>query len=175
MPSTVRYTQIAAKAHNLAELFKASFAAGLSGHTRYRVELAAPDGPSTAGGRQAVQHIKLVPIDGGVTIVIGSANTTTRRAEIRTYELLAEQHAQRFKGARVPVDIKGYRELTQMLANFFTSMHMKVTFEDVEASSQRLSLASGANSGGQLVVLLLLGFGMAAVVALVVVFYMQRR
>ena len=71
-----KYTQVAAQALSLAELFEARFAQGVAGPVPFRIELAAPDGPSTAGGKQALQHIKLVPLGGGPTIVIGSASTT---------------------------------------------------------------------------------------------------
>ena len=68
----VKYTQVAAKQLSLAELFEERFQAGLQGPLHFRVELSAPDGPSTGGGKQALQHIKLVAPDGSGTIVIGS-------------------------------------------------------------------------------------------------------
>jgi len=126
-----KYTQVAAKAVNLAELFEARFEQGLEGPVRFRVELSAPDGPSTGGGKQAMQHIKLIPPDGGATIVAGSANTTRQMAEIRTFEHIAELYAQRYHGARIPVDVTRYRELTQALAGFFKAMRMTVTFAEL--------------------------------------------
>jgi hypothetical protein len=126
-----KYTQVAAKAVSLAELFAARFERGLEGPVRFKVELSAPDGPSTAGGKQALQHIKLVPQEGGANVVIGSANTTRMTAEIRTYEHVADLYAQRFHGVRIPVDVTRYYELGQALATFFRAMRMNVTFSEL--------------------------------------------
>jgi hypothetical protein len=142
-----KYTQVAAKAVSLAELFDARFEAGLEGPVRCRVELAAPDGPSTAGGKQAMQHLKLVPADGSPAIVIGSANAIRQTAEIRTFDHIAALYAQRFKGARIPVDVTKYQELTQALATFFKAMKMSVTFSD--AQTVGLSVPPPAETGGR--------------------------
>lgn len=130
----VKYTQVAARAVSLAELFIARFEHGLEGPVRFRVEMSAPDGPSTAGGKQAMQHIKLIPMEGGPAIVIGSANTTTQHAEIRTFEHIGALYAQRFHGARIPVDVTKYQELSQALASFFKAMKMNVTFADAASA-----------------------------------------
>jgi hypothetical protein len=126
-----KYTQVAAKAVSLSELFAARFERGLEGPVRFKLELSAPDGPSTAGGKQALQHIKLVPEGGGPNVVIGSASTTRMTAEIRTYEHVADLYAQRFHGAKLPVDVTRYYELGQALATFFRAMHMNVTFSQI--------------------------------------------
>lgn len=147
----VKYTQVAAKAVSLAELFEARFEEGLDGPVRYRVELSAPDGPSTAGGKQAMQHIKLIPADGAATIIIGSANTTRQVAEIRTYEHVAQLFAQRYRGARLPIDVARYRDFTQTVASFFTAMKMTVTFAEADGSqggggAAPIEAASGGSS-----------------------------
>src|SRR4051812_8683003 len=99
-------TQFAMKALGFAELFNIKIGdQKVTGTTVYRVEMSAPDGPSTGGGKQAVQHLKLVPeVEGDAVIVAGSANQLEKSAEIRTYEYLADLHAQRFKGAPIPLD-----------------------------------------------------------------------
>jgi hypothetical protein len=125
-----KYTQVAAKAVSLAELFEARFERGLEGPVHFKVELSAPDGPSTAGGKQALQHIKLVPQGGGSAVVIGSAHTTRMTAEIRTYEHVADLYAQRFHGAKLPVDVTRYYELGQAMATFFRAMRLNVTFSE---------------------------------------------
>jgi hypothetical protein len=131
-----KYTQVAAKAVSLAELFDARFEKGLDGPVHFQVVLSAPDGPSTAGGKQALQHIKLVPEGGGgLAVIIGSANTTRMVAEIRTYEHVASLYAQRFRGARIPVDVTRYYELGQGLATFFRAMRMQATFAELDGGS----------------------------------------
>lgn len=125
------YTRIAARAVSLAELVEARFQNGLDGPVHFRVELSAPEGPSTAGGLQALQHLKLVPAAGGATIVFGAASTTRYTAEVRTFAYIAAQYRQRFKGANIPVDEARYRALVDELALFFSAMKMTVTFADI--------------------------------------------
>ena len=145
-----KYTQVAAKAVSLAELFEARFDKGLDGPVRFRVVMSAPDGPSTAGGKQALQHIRLVPADGGGSaIVIGTADTVRHSAEIRTYEHVAELYAQRFRGARVPLDVPRYRELTQTLAVFFRAMKMTVAFADLDGAAPPSMQATTDEGGGR--------------------------
>jgi hypothetical protein len=145
--SKYKYKRVAAQAASLAELFIASFEPGLDGPVHFRVELSAPDGPSTAGGKQALQHVKLIPRDGGRAIVIGSADTTRSLAEIRTFDHIAALYAQRFRGAPIPVEAGRYNELGEKLANFFRSMRMQVRFTELEPSksSAPAPLARAAN------------------------------
>ena len=64
----------------------------------YGVELTAPEGPSTAGGVQALQHVRLVPTRPGfATLVIGHANHADGKAELRTYDYVDATHWQRFR------------------------------------------------------------------------------
>jgi hypothetical protein len=122
-----KLTMYAAKALGLADIFKAVFAEGLQGPVRYRVELAEPDGPSTGGGKLAMQHVKLIPDGGGSTIVIGTAALVDRTVELRTFGYLAAQHAQRFgKGAHLPVDTERYKALVKQMQLFFTDQGMTV-------------------------------------------------
>jgi hypothetical protein len=172
-----KYTLVAQKAASLAELFASQFEKGLDGPVRFRVELATPDGPSTAGGKQALQHIKLAPEGGGPAIVIGSANAPTMLAEIRTYEHIAALYAQRFHGAPIPVDVTRYYELGQAIATFFRAMGMQVVFLELDggasgapgqlAPPQGMVGPASASSGGArtwvLVTILLVGLvGLAA-------------
>lgn len=124
-----QFTAIAGRAAEFAALFNAKFESGFAG--QYRIDLTAPAGPSTAGGKQALQHIRLVPVDGSPAIVIGSVSQPENSAEIRTFRHLAELHARRFKGARVPVDVNAYRELNRNLHAFFASQGFAVVMVDV--------------------------------------------
>ena len=122
-----KLTMVAAQAVSFAELFKVVFGDGLQGPVAYRVELSEPDGPSTAGGKLALQHVKLIPANGGATIVIGSANTVEKTAELRSFAYLAAQHAQRFKGTPLPIDPARFNDLVTALKTFFTERGMVVT------------------------------------------------
>lgn len=123
-----QFTAVAGKATEFARLFNATFANGFEG---YRVDLTAPVGQSTAGGKQALQHILLVPHDGTPAMVIGGVNQGDLTAELRTFRHLAELHALRFKGARVPVDLNAYRGLTRNLQQFFAQQQLSVVMVDL--------------------------------------------
>ena len=129
-----KYTLVAQKAASLTDLFASQFDKGLDGPVHFRVELVAPDGPSTAGGKQALQHIKLVPDAGGPAIVIGSANAPRMLAEVRTFEHISVLYAQRFHGAAIPVDVTRYYELGQAIATFFRAMGLQVTFVEQDGA-----------------------------------------
>ncbi|MFO0759289.1 MAG: hypothetical protein U0359_22545 [Byssovorax sp.] len=170
----VKYTQVAAKALSLAELFEERFRAGLDGPVPFRIELAAPDGPSTGGGKLALQHIKLVPASGGGgTIVIGAANAQAQTAEIRTFEQIADLYAQRYRGAVIPVDIRKYRDLCQELAAFLRAMKLNVTMVDVESSIERVPQASQSNT--VLLVAIVVGVAVTAFGILVVLAIVLKR
>ena len=183
-----KYTLVAHKAASLADLFASQFEKGLDGPVHFRVELAAPDGPSTAGGKQALQHIKLVPDAGGPAIVIGSANAPRMLAEVRTFEHIAALYAQRFHGAAIPVDVTRYYELGQAAAAFFRAMGMQVTFVEQDGTvsaapgqvSSLASLASGLPRGlgapaAGTRLLMALGALVVGLVVLVAAYFMYLR
>jgi hypothetical protein len=63
----------------------------------YVPELTAPQGPSTAGGVQAMQHLRLVAGQSGLpTLVVGYANHAAGTAELRNYEYVDAVFRQRF-------------------------------------------------------------------------------
>jgi hypothetical protein len=126
-----QFTAVAGRAAEFSAMFNAKFEGGLHGPASFRIDLTAPVGPSTAGGKQALQHIRLVPVDGSAAIVIGSVSQPENTAEIRTFRHLAEIHARRFKGARVPIDVNAYRELNRVMHAFFVQQGFAVVLVDV--------------------------------------------
>jgi len=169
-----KYTQVAQRAVSLAELFAARFERGLEGPVRFRVELSAPDGPSTAGGKQALQHIKLIPDGGGLAVVIGSANTTRMTAEIRTFEHVAELYAQRFHGAKIPVDVTRYYELGQGLATFFRAMRMSVTFAELGGAALAAPAPPRAGGGRGWMVVVGVALGLSVLLAAYALIFLRR-
>lgn len=129
-----QYTVVAAQAVSFAELFNAAFKEGVAGQVAYRVEITEPAGPSTGGGRQALQHIRLVPADGGSAIVVGSVNQVSKSAELRTYDHVSDLHAARFQGAQFPIDRPRYVDLLDRLQRFFDTEHFRVVVVDVTPS-----------------------------------------
>jgi hypothetical protein len=93
----------------------------------YVAELTEPAGPSTAGGIQALQHIRLVPGQPGhPTLVVGQANHAEERAELRTYEHLDAVHQQRFRRP-LAIDRKQYEEFLRLAKQILDALHLKTT------------------------------------------------
>jgi hypothetical protein len=151
-------TEGALRALGLAEQFDDQFGEErLAGGGAYRLELSAPDGPSTGGGAQALQHVKLVPLDGGATIVAGSANQADRIAELRSHAYLAHLHGRRFKGAPLPLDRVRYTDVLRKLEVFFADHKMRVVLIDAPTSINPPARGGLGALGWVLACLLLLG------------------
>lgn len=168
-----KLTMVAQQAVGFAELFKAVFADGLQGPVPYRIEMSEPDGPSTGGGKLAMQHIKLVPSDGGPTVVIGSANTVEKTAELRAFNVLSAQHAQRFKGASLPIDPQKFAALIQSLRTFFTDRGMQVSVQDSVPVAAPVPLEAPAPQSP--LPWIVLGAALLALAGAVVFFLLNRQ
>jgi len=169
-----RYTHVAAQAVGLAELFEERFSAGLDGPVAFRIQLASPEGPSTGGGKQVVQPIKLVPVDGGPTIVIGAANTIKQTAELRSFALVSEQYGLRFKGAQLPIHVEVYRQLLVDFTSFFQALNLSVTTVD-KSRSLRPPPAPPPSSGGPgMILALAVSVGVLLIAAWIVLSHLHR-
>lgn len=173
MQDQARYTHVAAKAVGLAELFEERFSAGLDGPVMFRIQLASPEGPSTGGGKQVVQPIKLVPVDGGPTIVIGVANTIKQTAELRSYALLSEQYRLRFKGAQIPVNAGVYQQLLADFTTFFRALSLSVTTVDA-TRSLRPPPAPAPSGGPGVIIALAVSVGVLIAAAWIVLSHLHR-
>jgi hypothetical protein len=168
MADDPKRTMFAQRALSLAELFQGTFANTPIGKTiKYRAELASPDGPSTGGGTQALQAIKLTPIDTGTTLVIGHANQVERTAELRTYEYLVRWQQQRFKGAgELVLERDAYEDLFQRLKAFFGMQQMRINVVAAPAGpAPEVALPAGAKMNVWIVVAGI-AVGLAALVGL---------
>jgi hypothetical protein len=127
-----KHTMFASKAVGLAEMFNYAMAKHrLDGPVGYVAQLSAPDGPSTEGGKQALQHVKLVPEGGGPTLVIGSAHLVEQTAELRTYAAVDDMHRQRFKGSPFQADQGAYDALLDRIRAFFDDREFRVSTAEV--------------------------------------------
>jgi hypothetical protein len=96
-------TQVANQAASLAEAVTDGFDGFSMGAGAYGVDLSVPEGPSTGGGVQARQHLRLVPRRKGYPIIVaGTVDPVTSTSEIRTFEHVAILHELRFDS---PVEI----------------------------------------------------------------------
>jgi hypothetical protein len=98
-------TRVANQAASLAEAVTDGFDEFHMGAGDYIVELSVPEGPSTGGGKQARQSLRLVPRRKGYSIVIaGTVDPVLSTAELRTFEHVAILHELRFQK---PLEISG--------------------------------------------------------------------
>jgi hypothetical protein len=96
-------TRLARKFHSLADTMAEAFKDFAIGAGNWSVELTVPAGPSTGGGKQALQHIRLNPRRNGFnTFVAGTVNQVERRADLRDFDHVAIMHEVRHRG---PLDI----------------------------------------------------------------------
>jgi len=129
--SQTKHTMFASQAIGLAELFKFTIGKNkLEGPVNYVPELSAPEGESTAGGKQALQHVSLVPEGGGPRLVIGSANTVDKHAELRTYAHVGQIFKQRFKSASFEIEQAKYDKLIDQVRAFFAERGFQVSIAD---------------------------------------------
>lgn len=121
-----KFTMYAGRSVALAEVFK--FTLGKEpfiGPAVCRLELSAPAEESTDGGRLAVQHVSIVPENGGPTTVMATAYQVDRRTEARPYEVVAETYKKRFHTNTFPVSPGQFDEMTRKLKEFFQQFGFK--------------------------------------------------
>jgi hypothetical protein len=93
----------------------------------YAPELMAPQGPSTEGGVQAMQHLRLVPGQADLpTLVVGYANHTEGKAELRSYEYVDAVYRQRFHRA-VSLDRAQYLAFLDFAKYVFGALNLQTT------------------------------------------------
>src|SRR5580704_12567647 len=91
-------TQFSVRANDLAESFRSTIGKLRVGPNGYAPDMTAPEGPSTGGGFQAMQHLRLVPPQPTMpTLVVGHLNQRMGAAELRTYEHVDAICRERFK------------------------------------------------------------------------------
>jgi hypothetical protein len=121
-----KFTMFAGKAVALAEVFK--FTLGQEtfvGPSICRLELSAPTEQSTDGGRLAVQHVSIVPENGGPTTVMATLYQVQRRAEARPYEVVGDSYKKRFHTNTFPVSTGQFDEMMKRLKAFFQQFEFK--------------------------------------------------
>ena len=114
----------------------------------YKLFLTAPEGQSTGGGLQAMQHITLQDETSNRTIVLGSAHGVDKRVELRSYESIGRVFAKRFPGVAFPIPRDRYDELQESFIKFFEMLKFEVEIESAstDAAPAAKSTASPAPS-----------------------------
>jgi hypothetical protein len=93
----------------------------------YVPEILAPDGPSTAGGVQSRQPVRLVPRVPGFPIhVVGAANPREGVAELRTFDCVDAIHQHRFKRP-FPIDRASYDRMIKEAERLFETVGLRTS------------------------------------------------
>ena len=156
-------TRFAVRALDFAETFNAGLGALSLQPGAYQPQLTTPDGPSTGGGVQAVQHVRLVAARQGFpSILVGSANQRSGTAELRSFAYIDAVHRQRWKRP-VPLDRNDYEDFVHAAQNFFESNQLLVTIAAPSAGLARSAdedaarAADPARGGGAIVTGVIVG------------------
>jgi hypothetical protein len=119
-------TRFSMAALDLASMFKMRFGGMMFGQVKWRAELDAPSTVSTDGGRQAIQHLRLVPgAQGFAPIMAGTVNGPQGLVELRIFDYVDAAHRQRF-GKGAPIDRASYDQFFHQMREFFGAMRMNV-------------------------------------------------
>lgn len=91
-------TRQAQKFVTLADSVTESFRDFAIGSGAWAVELTQPQGPSTGGGQQALQHLRMRPRRGGFSVLVaGAVNPIAKLADLRDYDHMAVMHEVRHR------------------------------------------------------------------------------
>ena len=106
----------------------------------YLTDMTAPDGPSTGGGVQAIQHIRLHSPQGVPPVVMGSLDANTLKGQLRSYAYVRSMHEKR---SQLPFTLNRdqYEALLVRLQGFCVLMSYEVTIEEPPAEPVRKSSA----------------------------------
>lgn len=114
IPRRALMTELATQALDLSDTFNVMFEGRFVG---LHVDLAKP-GISTEGGKKSVQHIAL-HAPGGESLVVGSVDTFTHRAELRSFSRVAALYRQRL-GTTLPIAAGAWAGFLDRAQKFLT-------------------------------------------------------
>jgi hypothetical protein len=121
-------TQFSVRATDLAESFRSTLGRLRVGPHGFTPDMTAPEGPSTGGGVQAMQHLRLLPPQPNMpTLVVGSLNQREQTAELRTLEYVDAISRERFKQG-APLDPAQYAQFLQSAQGFLAACGMKIVY-----------------------------------------------
>jgi hypothetical protein len=167
-------TQFAMAAVDFAGLFNQTFAESVA--PGVQIQLTSPEGQSTGGGVQALQHVTLIQQSEGISQVVGSANNFERSAEVRSYGRVTQQFKERYPGKAFPVGQQVYNQLIEKLSNFFKSQSLAVSVSETVAIPAAGAVAQAPaqkKSSALIIYICLLVLALAAGAAYFLFFYKQ--
>ncbi|MEM1028935.1 MAG: hypothetical protein AAGN82_01225 [Myxococcota bacterium] len=141
-PAQHALTAVANEAFTLVRAFEVAFAQPFPG---WRAELREPMGPSTGGGKQALQAISIVD-QMGHRLAVGSIDSAKRTATLRSYALVAARHEARFDGDPFLVREPDYQRFLDGVSNLMSSMSFSVRVETMAPTPNVASMAPPASN-----------------------------
>jgi hypothetical protein len=142
-------TQFSIQASSLAESYRSTVGRLRVGPHGYSPDMTAPEGVSTGGGVQALQHLRLLPPQPNMpTLLVGHANRRDGAAELRTWEHVDAICRERFKQG-APLDPAQYEEFLESAQGFLAACGMRVSrarIPDDFAAGGRAPMADGGDS-----------------------------
>lgn len=125
------YTMLAREGINAAGMINAALSKRTLGKsTPRRLEVAAPIGQSTGGGKKARQSVTLVAVSGdGAAVMCGWIDAAQKLGELREYREVAQQYQSRF-GMRFEVPIEEYVALMKDLENMLKTLGFQLVTEE---------------------------------------------
>jgi hypothetical protein len=152
-----RRTAFALAAVEFANFFKEQLGdLQIGASTPYQPSLTIPEGMSTAGGAQPIQHLTLQPTrPGAPPLTVGWVNRRGWTAQIRTFACLDAMHRQRFPNRRFDLDAASYQAFLERAKAFLEGQGMTVQLEtSPPAALSGRPPAGGGSSQGLLVMIL---------------------
>jgi hypothetical protein len=159
-------TTMALRATDLAESFRSTVGRLRVGPYAYTPDLTAPEGPSTGGGAQALQHLRLLPPQANMpTLVVGHVNQRDGAAELRTFDHVDAICRERFQQG-APFEPAHYAEMLQSAQGFLSACGLRVALAGPPAQLGRRLVQSLAppKGGAPLVAWLAVAIVIAGVV-----------
>jgi hypothetical protein len=132
-------TQFSVRATDLAESFRSTVGRLRVGPYGYAPDLTEPEGPSTGGGVQAMQHVKLSPPQPNMpALVVGHVNQREGTAELRTLHYVDTVCRERFKQG-APLDPTEYATFVTSAQAFLGACGLRVSMASppAELSARR--------------------------------------
>jgi len=90
----------------------------------YWTDMTAPDGPSTGGGIQTMQHLRLHAPEGGPILVMGSLDSGQMKLTVRTFANLQRLGQQR--DFTLGVDKTAYHAFCARVRKLYEALHFVV-------------------------------------------------
>jgi hypothetical protein len=121
-------TEYSRTATQFAERYRMVLGPVRVGPHAYAPDMTKPEGPSTGGGVQSLQHLLLKPTDKGLpTLVIGHADVKAGTAELHTYARADALFRSRSEHGTTALDPADYGRFLETARSYFAACGMRVT------------------------------------------------